>query len=158
MLLQLYLVIVFGCIWESETRNVLLIIGEWTFTWQWLFITTQIFDLKKKILLNPALLLCMSLSVYSTYSVLMSIVVRNLQITLNNLLFFWTLLCPADDAGFETEVYNNSVAQTPHLSALAQHGLVFSNAFTSVSSCSPSRSAILTGLPQVTHRPVCGEL
>uniref|UniRef100_H3D975 N-sulfoglucosamine sulfohydrolase (sulfamidase) n=1 Tax=Tetraodon nigroviridis TaxID=99883 RepID=H3D975_TETNG len=58
------------------------------------------------------------------------------------------LLIIADDAGFETEVYNNSVVHTPHLRALAQRGLVFSNAFTSVSSCSPSRSAILTGLPQ----------
>lgn len=59
---------------------------------------------------------------------------------------------PADDAGFETEVYNNSMVQTPHLRSLAQRSVVFSNAFTSVSSCSPSRSTILTGLPQVsTH-------
>ncbi|XP_056136282.1 N-sulphoglucosamine sulphohydrolase [Lampris incognitus] len=54
----------------------------------------------------------------------------------------------ADDAGFETDVYNNSVVHTPHLRSLAQRSLVFKNAFTSVSSCSPSRSAILTGLPQ----------
>lgn len=60
-------------------------------------------------------------------------------------------LFPADDAGFETEVYNNSVVHTPHLHSLAQRSLIFSNAFTSVSSCSPSRSTILTGLPQVTH-------
>ncbi|MED6246707.1 hypothetical protein ATANTOWER_022277, partial [Ataeniobius toweri] len=53
-----------------------------------------------------------------------------------------------DDAGFETEVYNNSVVHTPHLRSLARHSVVFRNAFTSVSSCSPSRSAILTGLPQ----------
>lgn len=65
------------------------------------------------------------------------------------LLFFSSL--PADDAGFETEVYNNSVVHTPHLRSLAQRSLVFSNAFTSVSSCSPSRSAILTGLPQVKN-------
>uniref|UniRef100_A0A672Y495 N-sulfoglucosamine sulfohydrolase (sulfamidase) n=1 Tax=Sphaeramia orbicularis TaxID=375764 RepID=A0A672Y495_9TELE len=57
-------------------------------------------------------------------------------------------LRPADDAGFETEVYNNSVVHTPNLRALAQRSLVFNNAFTSVSSCSPSRSTILTGLPQ----------
>uniref|UniRef100_A0A3Q3J4J6 Sulfatase N-terminal domain-containing protein n=1 Tax=Monopterus albus TaxID=43700 RepID=A0A3Q3J4J6_MONAL len=54
----------------------------------------------------------------------------------------------ADDAGFETEVYNNSVVHTPHLRSLALRSLVFRNAFTSVSSCSPSRSTILTGLPQ----------
>lgn len=58
------------------------------------------------------------------------------------------LLIIADDAGFETEVYNNSVVQTPHLRSLAQRSVVFSNAFASVSSCSPSRSTILTGLPQ----------
>lgn len=58
------------------------------------------------------------------------------------------LLIIADDAGFETEVYNNSVVRTPHLQALSQRSLIFTNAFTSVSSCSPSRSAILTGLPQ----------
>ncbi|XP_061844053.2 N-sulphoglucosamine sulphohydrolase isoform X1 [Nerophis lumbriciformis] len=58
------------------------------------------------------------------------------------------LLIIADDAGFETEVYNNSVVRTPHLRSLAQRSLVFNNAFTSVSSCSPSRSTILTGLPQ----------
>ncbi|XP_062845589.1 N-sulphoglucosamine sulphohydrolase [Trichomycterus rosablanca] len=74
------------------------------------------------------------------------------------LLVFWcrvvessrrnALLIIGDDAGFETEVYNNTVVRTPHLQALAQRSLVFRNAFTSVSSCSPSRSTILTGLPQ----------
>ncbi|CAN9509907.1 unnamed protein product [Ophioblennius macclurei] len=58
------------------------------------------------------------------------------------------LLIIADDAGFETDVYNNSAVHTPHLGALARRSVVFGNAFTSVSSCSPSRSAILTGLPQ----------
>ncbi|XP_028830087.1 N-sulfoglucosamine sulfohydrolase [Denticeps clupeoides] len=58
------------------------------------------------------------------------------------------LLIVADDAGFETEVYNNSVVRTPHLRALSERSLIFQKAFTSVSSCSPSRSTILTGLPQ----------
>ena len=49
------------------------------------------------------------------------------------------ILCSGDDAGFETQVYNNSVCRTPHLNQLAQRSLVFNNAFTSVSSCSPSR-------------------
>uniref|UniRef100_A0A671RSH7 N-sulphoglucosamine sulphohydrolase-like n=1 Tax=Sinocyclocheilus anshuiensis TaxID=1608454 RepID=A0A671RSH7_9TELE len=81
-------------------------------------------------------------------------------------LFAWTLLCLlvccdigecrrrnvlliiADDGGFETDVYNNTVVQTPHLRALSERSVIFENAFTSVSSCSPSRSTILTGLPQ----------
>lgn len=57
------------------------------------------------------------------------------------------LLFVGDDAGFETQVYGNDVCKTPGLNALARRGIVFQNAFTSVSSCSPSRSAILSGLP-----------
>lgn len=58
------------------------------------------------------------------------------------------LLIVADDGGFETSFYGNTHCKTPHLDELAKSSLVFNNAFTSVSSCSPSRSAILTGLPQ----------
>ncbi|XP_069124025.1 N-sulphoglucosamine sulphohydrolase-like isoform X1 [Argopecten irradians] len=58
------------------------------------------------------------------------------------------LLILGDDAGFETQVYNNDICKTPNLNKLAQRGLVFNNAFTSVSSCSPSRSVVLSGLPQ----------
>uniref|UniRef100_A0A8C6V5Q9 Sulfatase N-terminal domain-containing protein n=1 Tax=Naja naja TaxID=35670 RepID=A0A8C6V5Q9_NAJNA len=57
----------------------------------------------------------------------------------------------SDDGGFESGVYNNTVIKTPNLDALAQRSLIFRNAFTSVSSCSPSRASLLTGLPQVTH-------
>ena len=35
-----------------------------------------------------------------------------------------------------------------NMDALAERSLVFRRAYTSVSSCSPSRSAVLTGLPQ----------
>lgn len=55
----------------------------------------------------------------------------------------------ADDGGFESGTYNNSAISTPHLDALARRSLIFRNAFTSVSSCSPSRASLLTGLPQV---------
>ncbi|KAG8129190.1 hypothetical protein E2320_015867 [Naja naja] len=58
------------------------------------------------------------------------------------------LLIVADDGGFESGVYNNTVIKTPNLDALAQRSLIFRNAFTSVSSCSPSRASLLTGLPQ----------
>ena len=55
------------------------------------------------------------------------------------------LVLIGDDAGFETQVYNNTVCQTPNINALAKRSVIFRNAFTSVSSCSPSRSTILTG-------------
>ncbi|XP_060027833.1 N-sulphoglucosamine sulphohydrolase isoform X9 [Erinaceus europaeus] len=58
------------------------------------------------------------------------------------------LLLLADDGGFESGTYNNSAIQTPHMDALARRSLTFRNAFTSVSSCSPSRASLLTGLPQ----------
>lgn len=53
----------------------------------------------------------------------------------------------ADDGGFEIGAYRNKIVQTPNLDDLARESLIFNNAFTSVSSCSPSRAAILTGTP-----------
>ena len=53
----------------------------------------------------------------------------------------------ADDYGLESGFNGNPVIQTPNLDALAGKSVIFKNAFTSVSSCSPSRSALLTGLP-----------
>lgn len=44
-------------------------------------------------------------------------------------------------------VYRNKINQTPNLDALAKKSLIFNNAYTSVSSCSPSRAALLTGMP-----------
>ncbi|CAG5031382.1 unnamed protein product [Parnassius apollo] len=57
------------------------------------------------------------------------------------------LILLADDGGFELGAYNNKICQTPNIDALARRGLIFNNAFTSVSSCSPSRAALLTGTP-----------
>ena len=60
------------------------------------------------------------------------------------------LFLMVDDGGFESPVWGNHNISTPHISALAARSTKFSNAFTAVSSCSPSRSAVLTGLP--THQ------
>lgn len=43
--------------------------------------------------------------------------------------------------------YRNRIVQTPNLDKLAKSSLIFNNAYSSVSSCSPSRAAILTGVP-----------
>lgn len=53
----------------------------------------------------------------------------------------------ADDAGFESGTYLNKIVQTPNIDSFAKRSLIFNKAFTSVSSCSPSRAAILTGQP-----------
>ena len=58
------------------------------------------------------------------------------------------LVLLADDLGLELNSYDNKVIKTPHILSLSARGVTYRNAFTSVSSCSPSRSTILTGLPQ----------
>ncbi|XP_051173633.1 N-sulphoglucosamine sulphohydrolase [Leptopilina boulardi] len=57
------------------------------------------------------------------------------------------VLLLADDGGFEMRSYLNKICQTPNLDKLAKESLIFNNAYTSVSSCSPSRASLLTGLP-----------
>ncbi|CAG9092855.1 unnamed protein product [Plutella xylostella] len=57
------------------------------------------------------------------------------------------LVLLADDGGFEIGAYRNKICQTPNIDALAKDSVLFNNAFTSVSSCSPSRAALLTGTP-----------
>ena len=58
------------------------------------------------------------------------------------------LLMVTDDEGRESTIYGNNKIKTPNLSNLAARSILFQNAYTSVSSCSPSRSVIMTGLPQ----------
>jgi N-sulfoglucosamine sulfohydrolase len=59
----------------------------------------------------------------------------------------------ADDLGMEVGCYGDKVAKTPNIDALAANGTRFTNGFACVSSCSPSRATLLTGLP--THQ--CGQ-
>jgi N-sulfoglucosamine sulfohydrolase len=56
------------------------------------------------------------------------------------------ILLIADDMGLTLGCYGDKVGKTPHLDALAKRGVRFSHAFATVSSCSPSRSSIYTGL------------
>ncbi|HEV3387331.1 MAG TPA: sulfatase [Gemmata sp.] len=63
------------------------------------------------------------------------------------------ILLIADDLGLEVGCYGDKVAHTPNIDALAKSGTRFSHGFASVSSCSPSRASILTGMP--TH--MCGQ-
>ncbi|WP_020468948.1 sulfatase family protein [Zavarzinella formosa] len=63
------------------------------------------------------------------------------------------VLLIADDLGMEVGCYGDKLAQTPNIDALAKSGTRFTNGFASVSSCSPSRATILTGMP--THH--CGQ-
>ena len=55
------------------------------------------------------------------------------------------LLLIADDLGKNLSCYGSEVA-TPNIDALANDGVLFTNAFTSTASCSNSRSVIYTGL------------
>jgi N-sulfoglucosamine sulfohydrolase len=63
------------------------------------------------------------------------------------------VLLIADDLGMQVGCYGDKGAKTPNIDALAANGTRFTNGFACVSSCSPSRATILTGLP--THQ--CGQ-
>src|SRR3982750_2946971 len=56
------------------------------------------------------------------------------------------VLIVTDDQGMVAGCYGNSVIKTPNIDALALDATRFTNAFCTTSSCSPSRSVILTGL------------
>ncbi len=56
------------------------------------------------------------------------------------------VLLIADDISYDDlACYGSIDARTPHIDALAKEGLLFTNAFLTASSCSPSRSSIITG-------------
>ena len=56
------------------------------------------------------------------------------------------LLILSDDHGLEAGCYGNQAIRTPHMDRLAAEGVRFTSAFCTCSTCSPSRSVILTGL------------
>jgi len=56
------------------------------------------------------------------------------------------LLIISDDQGLDVGAYGNKVVRTPNIDKLASQATLFTHAFATVSSCSPSRSVILTGL------------
>jgi N-sulfoglucosamine sulfohydrolase len=56
------------------------------------------------------------------------------------------VLIVTDDQGTVLGCYDNPVVKTPNIDALAADATRFKNAFCTTSSCSPSRSVILTGL------------
>jgi N-sulfoglucosamine sulfohydrolase len=56
------------------------------------------------------------------------------------------VLIVSDDHGREAVgCYGNKVIRTPNIDALAKEGVLFTNAFATVPSCSPSRSVLLSG-------------
>src|SRR6187551_2642353 len=72
------------------------------------------------------------------------------------LLFFNTILLAqrapnilfllADDMSYPyCSVYGDKLIKTPNMAAIAEHGMVFSNAFASTPSCTASRASMLTG-------------
>jgi N-sulfoglucosamine sulfohydrolase len=56
------------------------------------------------------------------------------------------LLIIADDQGLDLGCYGNPAIATPHIDAFAASAVRFTHGFSTVSSCSPSRSVLYTGL------------
>lgn len=56
------------------------------------------------------------------------------------------ILITADDLGIQLGCYGDKIAKTPNIDMLAARGMRFENAYVTQSSCSPSRSSMLTGL------------
>lgn len=56
------------------------------------------------------------------------------------------LLIVADDQGLDAGCYGNTAVRTPNIDRLAAEGVRFTHGFAAVSSCSPSRSVMYTGL------------
>ena len=56
------------------------------------------------------------------------------------------LLLIADDLGNDLGCYGNDRIKTPNIDALATNGVRFTHGFAAVSSCSPSRASLYTGL------------
>ena len=56
------------------------------------------------------------------------------------------LLITADDLGLQLSCYGDSIIRTPHLDKLAEGAVRFRTAYVAQASCSPSRSAMFTGL------------
>ncbi|CRL04974.1 CLUMA_CG018206, isoform A [Clunio marinus] len=83
---------------------------------------------------------CMNLK--GSINLMKLIDVRSKRTKHSNVLFLL-----ADDAGFESGTYLNKIVQTPNIDAFAKRSVIFNKNFVSVSSCSPSRAAILTGSP-----------
>ena len=56
----------------------------------------------------------------------------------------------ADDLGTDLGCYGDSLVHTPNLDRLAQQGTLYSNLYTVTAVCSPSRSALITGMYPVS--------
>lgn len=56
------------------------------------------------------------------------------------------ILVTADDLGMQLGSYGDEIVATPRLDRFAAEGVRFSHAYVTQSSCSPSRSSLLTGL------------
>lgn len=61
------------------------------------------------------------------------------------------LIVSDDQSWFDVGAYGNDVVQTPNIDRLADEGMRFDRAFTTVPMCAPSRASLMTGLYPVRN-------
>lgn len=55
-------------------------------------------------------------------------------------------LCIEDLSTFHLPAYGNTIIETPNVDRLVQNGIVFNNAYSNGSACSPARATLITGV------------
>lgn len=131
---------------KEKPRNVLFLLGKFEFsrrTFGAKFEQSNFEYLQNK---KRTLFVSKFKTLYSKFGIWNVSVWRNVAIVFeiwnlkNCNLNFWFL---ADDAGFEMRNYRNRVCQMQNLDNLAKNSLIFNNAYTSASSCSPRYAKVI---------------
>lgn len=113
-----------------------------------MFATVKPWSIEKSLKIKPSTILCVSLAFWSCSVLAGSNSPREKAVqgeSQPNIL--WIIV---EDTNAWMSCYGDSVIRTPHIDQLASEGVRFDRAYVTSGVCSPSRSAIITGMYQTT--------